>query len=81
MKTYAALGEKSGQIGSFTHCVKWALASVEAGLEPVYQIVRCRAGEPEGKVVAQVYEDGFEHLDAPTYVLISRHYYDAASFD
>ena len=72
MKTYAALGEKSGQIGSFTHCVNWALESVEAGLEPVYQIVSCRAGEPEGKVIAQVHEDGLEHLDAPTYVLISR---------
>ena len=81
MKTYAALGEKTGQIGSFTHCVNWALASVEAGLEPVYQIVRCRAGEPEGKVIAQVHEDGFEPLSDPPDILISRQYYAAESFD
>ena len=72
MKTYAALGEKTGQIGSLIHCVNWALASVEAGLEPVYQIVRCRAGEPEGKVIAEVHEDGFEPLEEPIYILISR---------
>ena len=72
MKTYAALGEKSGQLGSFTYCVNWALARVEAGLEPVYQIVRCRAGESEGKVIAQVQEDGFEPLSEPIYILISR---------
>ena len=72
MKTYAALGEKSGQIGSFTQCVNWALGSIEAGLEPVYQIVRFRAGEPEGKVIAQVHEEGFEPLSEPTYILISR---------
>ena len=71
MKTYAALREKSGQIGSFTYCVNWALASVEAGLEPVYQIVRCRAGEPEGKVIAQVHEDGFTPLSEPGRTLIS----------
>ena len=72
MKTYAALGEKSGHIGSFSLCVAWALGSVEAGLEPVYQVVRCRAGEPEGKVIAQVHEEGFEPLSEPTYILISR---------
>ena len=71
MKTYAALGEKTGQIGSLIHCVNWALASLEAGLEPVYQIVRCRAGEPEGKVIAQVHEDGFESLSRPSRILIS----------
>ena len=81
MKTYAALGEKSGQIGSFTHCVNWALRSVEAGLEPVYQIVKCRAGEPEGKVIAQVHEDGLDRLDVPTYVLISRLSYGPGSLD
>jgi len=81
MKTYAALGEKTGQIGSFTHCVTWALRNVEAGLEPVYQIVRCRAGEPEGKVIAEAHEDGLDRLDVPTYVLISRLSYGSESFD
>ena len=81
MKTYAALGEKTGQIGCFAHCVNWALRSVEAGLEPVYQIVRCRAGEPEGKVIAEVHEDGFEPLSDPPDILISRQYYAAESFD
>ena len=52
MKTYAALGEKSSCVGGFSDCVYWALDSVDKGLEAVYQIVRCRAGESDAKVIA-----------------------------
>lgn len=72
MKTYAAIGEKSGHIGALYECLAWALDKVEKGHEPLYQIVRCRAGETEGKVFAQVHEDGVEHLEHPVYVQISR---------
>ena len=72
MKTYAALGEKSGYVGAISDCVSWALDSVDKGLEPVYQIIRCRAGEPEAKVIAQVHENGIEHLEEPIYISISR---------
>ena len=72
MKTYAALGEKSSCVGGFSDCVYWALDSVDKGLEAVYQIVRCRAGESDAKVIAQVHKDGIEHLEEPIYVSISR---------
>lgn len=72
MKTYAALGEKSSCVEGISDCVCWALDSVDKGLEPVHQVIRCRAGEPEAKVIAQVHENGIEHLEEPLYISISR---------
>ena len=71
MRTYAAVGEKSGHVGALLDCLVWALEKVEKGNEPIFQIVRCRAGEVEAKVIAQVHEDGIQPLQNPIYLKIS----------
>lgn len=72
MKTFVAMGEKSGKSGHLTECFQWAISKVESGDELLVHVMRCRAGESRGRILAEVSEDGVRYLDGYAVVEVNR---------
>jgi len=63
MRTNIAKGDNSSRSGQLLHCLNWAQCQIESGKETIVHIMRIRAGESRGRLIAEVTEDGTRYLE------------------
>ena len=64
MRTNIAKGDNSSRSGQLLHCLNWAQSQIESGEETIVHIMRIRAGELHGRLIAEITEDGTRYIDA-----------------
>jgi hypothetical protein len=64
VRTNVAKGDNSSRSGQLLHCLNWAQSQIESGEDTIVHIMRIRAGESHGRLIAEVTEDGTRYLDA-----------------
>jgi hypothetical protein len=71
MVTYFAVSGREVQPGGFVACILWARERINTDPTPV-KIIRARAGEREGRVVAEVTPEGERTIADGRRVLLSK---------
>jgi hypothetical protein len=64
MRTNIAKGDNLSRSGQLLHCLNWAQSQIESGEKTIVHIMRIRAGESHGRLIAEITEDGTRYIDA-----------------
>ena len=72
MRTNIAKGDNSSRSGQLLHCLNWAQSQIESGEETIVHILRIRAGESHGRLIAEITEEGTRYIDGYNSVDASR---------
>ena len=64
MRTNLAKGDNSSRSGQLLHCLNWAQSQIESGEDTIVHIMRIRAGESHGRLIAEITEDGTRYIDS-----------------
>ena len=72
VRTNLAKGDNSSRSGQLLHCLNWAQSQIESGEETIVHILRIRAGESHGRLIAEITEDGTRYIDSYNSVDASR---------
>ena len=72
VRTNVAKGDNSSRSGQLLHCLNWAQSQIESGEETIVHILRIRAGESHGRLIAEITEDGTRYIDSYNSVDASR---------
>ena len=72
VRTNVAKGDNSSRSGQLLHCLNWAQSQIESGEDTIVHIMRIRAGESYGRLIAEITEDGTRYIDSYNSVDASR---------
>ena len=72
VRTNVAKGDNSSRSGQLLHCLNWAQSQTESGEDTIVHIMRIRAGESHGRLIAEITEDGTRYIDSYNSVDASR---------
>ena len=72
VRTNVAKGDNASRSGQLLHCLNWAQSQIESGEESIVHIMRIRAGESRGRLIAEITEDGTRYIDGYSSVDASR---------
>ena len=72
VRTNVAKGDNSSRSGQLLHCLNWAQSQIESGEDTIVHIMRIRAGESHGRLIAEITEDGTRYIDSYNSVDASR---------